>query len=200
VAASSHQASRLLLVGPPGGGKGTQAVFLSEKLGVPAVSTGEMLRAAVAAGTELGDRVKGIMRSGALVDDETMAAVVKSRLAEDDAQKGFLLDGYPRNLGQAETLAGILEDQGQNLDAVLVLNVPEEELVKRALARQRADDKEEVIRERLLVYQEKTAPLIDYYQERGILRAVDGYLPIAQVTDALMSALSGLEPSSGGAP
>ena len=182
--------SRLLMVGPPGSGKGTQAAFLSESLGVPAISTGEMLRLAVAAGSELGKRVEGIMQSGALVDDETMAAVVKQRLADADAKAGFLLDGYPRNLGQAETLAGILEELGVGLDAVLVLEVPEEELIRRALARKRDDDKVEVIRERLSVYQNKTEPLIDYYRGQGILTSVDGFRPVDMVTTALLEALT----------
>lgn len=187
-----NSAVRLLMVGPPGCGKGTQAALLSEKLGIPAISTGDMLRQAVAAGSELGQKVKGIMSEGALVDDETMAQVVEDRLAAADAQDGFILDGYPRNLDQAETLAGILDGAQESLDAVLVLDVPQEELVRRALARKRADDKEEVIRERLRVYEEKTEPLIHYYRERGILRRVDGHLPVEQVTSRLLEALSEL--------
>ncbi|MCH9650262.1 MAG: adenylate kinase [Deltaproteobacteria bacterium] len=174
------------MVGPPGSGKGTQAAFLSEALGVPAVSTGEMLRSAVAARSALGERVESIMQSGALVDDETMAQVVQQRLGEADAQSGFLLDGYPRNLGQAETLAGILERLETQLDIVLVLDVPEEELIRRALARKRDDDKVEVIRERLSVYKNKTEPLIDYYRDRGILSMVDGFQAVDSVTAALL--------------
>lgn len=181
---------RLLIVGPPGAGKGTQAVFLSQALEVPAVSTGDMLRVAVAAGTELGEQVAGIMKRGALVDDETMARVVRERLTAEDVQTGFLLDGYPRTLSQAETLDGILRDMGKTLDAVLVLEVPSEELVQRALARQREDDREEVIRRRIAVYEEDTAPLVDFYRQRGILRCVDGDRPIEEVTSALLAALS----------
>ncbi len=181
---------RLLLVGPPGAGKGTQAAFLSEALGTPAVSTGDMLRAAVAAGSELGLQVADLMKRGALVDDDTMARVVGGRLAAEDVREGFLLDGYPRTLRQAETLDGILGQLGLKLDAVLVLEVPEEELVTRALARSREDDKEEVIRHRLAVYREDTAPLVDFYRERGILRRIDGHQPIEKVTSALHSALS----------
>lgn len=181
---------RLLLVGPPGAGKGTQAAFLSGALGTPAVSTGDMLRAAVDAGSELGLQVADIMKKGALVDDDTMARVVTERLAAQDVRGGFLLDGYPRTLGQAKTLDGILGGLDLRLDAVAVLEVPEEELVSRALARKREDDREEVIRHRLSVYQEDTAPLVDFYRERGILRRVNGHQPIEQVTAALMAALS----------
>lgn len=169
-------------MGPPGAGKGTQAQVLSGRLGVPAISTGDMLREAVADGSELGRKVKGIMASGALVDDATMAEVVRERLAKPDACDGFLLDGYPRTLPQAETLAGILREGGCGLDAVLLVDVPEDELVRRTLQRGRADDKEEVIRERLRVYREKTAPLIGYYRERGLLREIDGDRPVDQVT------------------
>ena len=179
-------AARVVLLGPPGAGKGTQAQVLGRRLGVPAISTGDMLREAVADGSELGRKVKEIMTSGALVDDATMAEVVRGRLAKPDACAGFLLDGYPRTLPQAETLAGILRGEGCGLDAVLLVDVPEEELVRRTLARGRADDKEEVIRERLRVYREKTAPLIGYYRERGLLREIDGNLPIQEVTAAML--------------
>jgi adenylate kinase len=148
-----------------------------------------MLREAVAEGSELGRKVDGIMASGALVDDATMADVVRERLAKADARDGFLLDGYPRTLPQAETLAGILRDAGRELDGVLLVEVPEEELVRRAVLRQRADDREEVVRERLRVYREKTAPLIGYYEQRGLLRRVDGHRPIEEVTPQMLAAL-----------
>ena len=180
---------RLVLIGAPGSGKGTQAQILAAELGVPAISTGDMLREAVAAGSELGKRVEGVMASGALVDDALMAEVVRDRLAKADASRGYLLDGYPRTLPQAETLAGILRGSGQELDAVLMVDVPEEELVRRALLRQRADDKEEVVRERLRVYREKTAPLIGYYKERGLLREIDGDRSVDAVTSSLFAAL-----------
>jgi adenylate kinase len=192
-AGKSLKGARIVLLGPPGAGKGTQGQVLCERLGVPAVSTGDMLREAVADGSELGNKVQGIMASGALVDDATMADVVRDRLAKPDAARGYLLDGYPRTLPQAETLAGILRDAGQELDAVLLVDVPEDELVRRTLARGRADDKEEVIRERLRVYREKTAPLIGYYRERGLLREIDGNRPIEEVT-AQMAGLFGAGP------
>lgn len=180
---------RIVLLGPPGAGKGTQAELLATQLGVPAISTGDMLRQAVASGTELGGKVQGIMASGALVDDATMADVVKDRLAKDDARQGFLLDGYPRTLPQAHTLEGILTEAGRELDAVLCVEVPEDELVRRAVLRGRADDSEEVVRERLRVYREKTEPLIGYYRERGLLYPIDGNLPVEKVTSQMLIAL-----------
>lgn len=180
---------RIVLLGPPGAGKGTQAELLAGQLGVPAISTGDMLRQAVSSGTELGRKVQGIMASGALVDDGTMADVVKDRLDKPDARQGFLLDGYPRTLPQAQTLEGILGGVGQELDAVLCVEVPEEELVRRAVLRGRADDGEEVVRERLRVYREKTEPLIGYYRERGLLYPIDGNLPIEKVTSQMLIAL-----------
>jgi adenylate kinase len=172
-------------LGPPGAGKGTQGILLSQHLGIPAISTGDMLREAVAEGSGLGNKVQGIMASGALVDDALMADVVRDRLAKADAGRGFLLDGYPRTLPQAETLEGILRDATQELDAVLLVDVPEDELVRRALLRGRADDQESVIRERLRVYREKTAPLIGYYRERGLLREIDGNRPVEDVTSEI---------------
>jgi adenylate kinase len=180
---------RVVLLGPPGAGKGTQAHLLCLRLGFPAISTGDMLREAVSAGSGLGQRVQGVMASGALVDDGLMAEVVRERLARPDAQRGYLLDGYPRTLPQAETLAGILRDADQELDAVLLVDVPEDELVRRILLRQREDDKEDVIRERLRVYREKTAPLIGYYRERGLLRTIDGNRPVEEVASRMLAAL-----------
>jgi adenylate kinase len=190
--ARNGRTARVVLLGPPGAGKGTQAQLLAGRLGVPAISTGDMLRAAVAAGSELGHRVQSVMASGALVDDALMAEVVRERIAQPDTAGGYLLDGYPRTLPQAETLAGILQEAGQALDAVVLVDVPEEELVRRALLRGRDDDKEEVIRERLRVYREKTEPLIGYYRERGLLREIDGNRPIEEVTSR-MYAVFGIE-------
>jgi adenylate kinase len=189
--ARNGRTARVVLLGPPGAGKGTQAQLLAGRLGVPAISTGDMLRAAVAAGSELGRRVESILASGGLVDDALMAEVVRERVAQPDTASGYLLDGYPRTLPQAETLAGILQEAGQTLDAVVLVDVPEDELVRRALLRGRGDDKEDVIRERLRVYREKTEPLIGYYRERGLLREIDGNRPVEEVTSR-MYAIFGL--------
>jgi adenylate kinase len=191
VPANGRAGSRVVLLGPPGAGKGTQAQGLARRLGVPAISTGDMLRGAVAEGSELGRKVEGIMTTGSLVDDATMAEVVRERLAKPDALRGFLLDGYPRTLPQAETLAQVLRESGRELDAVLLVEVPEDELVRRTLLRGRADDQERVIRERLKVYREKTAPLIGYYRERGLLREIDGNRPIEEVTARLVDVFGG---------
>ena len=182
--------AKIVLFGPPGAGKGTQAALLASQLGVPAISTGDMLRQAVASDSPLGRRVQGIMAAGGLVDDATMADVVRERLAQEDARPGFLLDGYPRTIPQAETLDRVLGESGQELDAVLSIEVPEEELVRRAVLRNRGeDDREEVVRERLRVYREKTEPLIGYYRERGLLYPVDGNLPVDKVTSQMLIAL-----------
>jgi adenylate kinase len=177
------------MLGPPGSGKGTQAEILAEQLGVPAISTGEMLRRAVAGGSALGQRVESIMASGALVDDETMADVVRERLAREDAGEGYLLDGYPRTLAQADTLARILGERETALDAVVLIDVPEDELVRRALERRRQDDTEDVIRRRLAVYHEKTEPLIGYYERLGLLLRIDGDRTIAEVSVGIREAL-----------
>lgn len=187
--AETSRPLKVVLLGPPGAGKGTQAQLLAARLGVPAISTGDMLREAVAAGSDLGQRVEGIMASGGLVDDALMADVVRDRLAKADAQAGFLLDGYPRTSPQAKTLEGILTEAGERLDAVVLVDVPEEELVRRALLRGRADDSEEVIRARQRVYREKTEPLIGYYRERGLLREIDGHQPVETVTVHVFAAL-----------
>jgi adenylate kinase len=186
---SIMESSRLIMLGAPGSGKGTQAAILAGEIGVPSISTGEMLRDAVADGTELGRKVEAIMSSGKLVDDQTMEAVVRQRLGQDDCRAGFILDGYPRNLGQVETLDAILAEIGIDLDAVVHISVQEAELVRRALARQREDDLEDVIRQRLEVYREQTQPLIDHYRERGLLRPVDGNQTIEAVASSVVSGL-----------
>lgn len=180
---------RIVMLGPPGSGKGTQAERLEERLGVPAISTGAMLRLAVDEGSELGGRVESVMAAGELVGDELMAEVVTARLAQDDAARGFLLDGYPRTASQVETLDGILEGIGARLDHVVFIDAPEEELVKRALARQRADDTEDVIRERLRVYRSKTEPLVDAYRQRGLLRTIAGDQSIEVVGNEILAIL-----------
>ncbi len=178
-----------VLLGAPGSGKGTQAERLSTALGVPAISTGEMLRQAVADGSRLGERVRGVMAAGALVDDTLMAEVIEERLGRKDADAGFLLDGYPRTPQQADTLDGLLAARRRTLDAVVLLEVPEEILVGRALARRRDDDREEVVRERLRVYREKTEPLIGHYGQRSVLVRIDGDRPMDDVTRSVLAAL-----------
>lgn len=180
---------RIVLLGAPGCGKGTQAARLAATLGIPAISTGDMLRAAVAAGNELGRRVEGVMASGALVDDDLMAEVVRDRLGRPDAAAGFLLDGYPRTAPQAETLQDILD--GREIDHVVTIDVPDEELIHRIVLRGRgADDREEVVRERLQVYAAQTEPLIARYDGLGLLRRVDGNVPIEDVTASIEAALA----------
>ena len=189
MADAADRAWRLLIVGAPGSGKGTQAKRLSVELGIPAISTGEMLRQAIASGSELGRRVESIVNSGVLVDDATMEEVVRERLAASDTCGGFLLDGYPRTLAQVEALDRILTETGQTLNAVLYLEVEEDELVKRALGRGRQDDTEAVIRRRVEVYRDETEPVIDTYRERGLLTAVDGGHEIDEVAQKLLLAL-----------
>lgn len=180
---------RLILLGPPNSGKGTQAKAISQRCSIPAISTGDMLRQAVAEGSQLGKQVKEILDRGGLVDDDTMARLVRDRLSRPDTADGFLLDGYPRTLGQAQTLDRILEERDEELEAAVLIRVPEEELLKRALGRGRADDDEAILRERLKVYREDTAPLIGYYRQSGLLKEVDGHQPINEVTSRIFEAL-----------
>jgi adenylate kinase len=181
---------RLLLVGPPGAGKGTQAAVLSEKLGVPHISTGDLFRAHIGDGTELGVKVKHLLDTGQLVPDDLTNELVRERLADADTEGGFILDGFPRNIGQAKVLAGMLDERGHKLDAVLEFDVPDEELVQRLLARGRSDDNETVIRDRQRIYREETAPLLDHYADILIkINAVGEVNDItARALDALKSA------------
>ncbi len=159
---------RLVLVGPPGAGKGTQAALLSERLGVPHISTGDLFRMHVDEQTELGREAQRYMDTGDLVPDEVTIAMVRERLAEADAQGGFILDGFPRTVAQAEVLTEILTELGVKLDAVLLLDAEEDELVQRLLARGRSDDAEDVIRRRQQVYWRDTAPLLEHYADRVV--------------------------------
>jgi adenylate kinase len=179
--------TRLLLVGPPGAGKGTQAAVLSEKLSIPHISTGDLFRAHINDETDLGLSVKQILDSGGLVPDGLTNQLVIERLGEPDTDAGFLLDGYPRNIGQADVLGKYLAEADKKLDAVVQLKVDEDVVVARLLSRGRADDKEDVIRHRQGVYRSETAPLLDYY--RDILVAVDGVGGVDEVTDRVLSAL-----------
>ena len=192
---------RLILLGPPGAGKGTQAKRIEERYGVVQLSTGDMLRAAVAAKTPVGLKAQPIMESGGLVPDEIVVAIIADRLDEDDAQKGFILDGFPRTVGQAEALGEMLKTKGIALDAVVELTVNEDELVKRmenrvaetkaAGGQVRADDNPDAFRKRLVAYREQTVPLSDYYRSTGELKTVDGMQDIDAVTASVVSALEG---------
>ena len=186
--------ARLVLLGPPGAGKGTQAVRLAERLGVPAISTGDIFRSNITNGTELGRRVQDITASGALVPDELTNELVRDRLAQADAVDGFLLDGYPRNVAQVAALDEMLAAAGQHLDLAVELTVdPQvvvERLTKRAEIEGRADDTEDVIRHRLDVYAEQTAPISQVYAARGVLAQVDGLGEVDEVTERLLAALA----------
>jgi adenylate kinase len=188
--------SRLLIIGPPGAGKGTQAARLSARLDVPAVSTGDIFRDNVRNGTELGVLAKSYMDRGEYVPDSVTDDLVKDRLSEADASGGFLLDGYPRTLAQVRTLDEYLAERGEQLDAVIQLTADREETVQRLLRRaedqNRSDDTEDVIRRRLEVYAEQTAPLIDLFASRGVLVSVDGLGSMDEVTDRIVAALEDL--------
>ncbi len=178
---------RLVLLGPPGAGKGTQAALLSEKLGVPHISTGDLFRANIGEGTPLGIEAKGYIDAGKLVPTDVTARMVKSRLAETDAENGFLLDGFPRTVEQAEILAGLLQEKGLELDGVLNFNVAEDVVVERMLARGRADDNEETIRTRLGVYHDETKPLISHYGDAII--PIDAVGEVEEINNRAMAAL-----------
>lgn len=185
--------TRLLLIGPPGAGKGTQAVRLSQACGVPAISTGDIFRSNVENGTELGKKVAVFMNAGKYVPDSLTNELVRSRLNEPDVEGGFLLDGYPRTEAQVAELDDILASTGHALDAVVLLVADSDEIVKRlskrALEQGRSDDTEEVIRHRLEVYAEQTAPLIEIYRERGLVVEVDGLGEVDEVTRRITDAL-----------
>jgi adenylate kinase len=185
--------ARLVIMGPQGSGKGTQAARLAERLGVPAVSTGDIFRANVKGGTELGTQAKAIMDAGDLVPDSLTNAMVRDRLAQPDAAEGFILDGYPRNAAQVEALDAVLASRGAGLDAVLELTADMDELLarlaRRAQVEGRADDTAEAISRRLAIYAEQTAPLTDGYAARGLLVTVDGIGPVDEVTERLVAAL-----------
>ncbi|NJL06898.1 MAG: adenylate kinase [Methylacidiphilales bacterium] len=186
---------RLVLLGPPGAGKGTQAQRLTGRHGIVQLSTGDMLRAAVAAGTPVGLKAKDIMARGELVPDEVVVAIVSDRIDQDDCRKGFVLDGFPRTPGQAEALGRMLADKGLKLDGVVELVVDQSALVKRIETRVaemtargeavRADDNPEALKQRLSAYTAQTAPLSDYYRNKGLLKEVDGMKTIDEVTEAI---------------
>ncbi len=176
---------RLLFIGPPGAGKGTQAARVAEALGIPHISTGEMFRDHVARGTELGRRVEAIMAAGDYVPDEITVEMLRQRLAEPDAAKGFILDGFPRTVGQVHSLDELIGEDG--LDRVIVFEVDDDELLARMLARGRTDDTAETIRKRFQVYRDQTQPLIDIYEDRGVATTVDGTGDLEEVTRRILA-------------
>ena len=184
---------RIVLLGAPGSGKGTQAVRLVEQLELPHISTGELLRSAVEAGTELGQKAKTVIDRGELVSDDIMLGLITQRLSRDDAKNGFILDGYPRNITQAKALDEILERQGQAMVEVLHIDVDAELLLQRIAGRVaeegRSDDAEEVVRKRLRIYAEQTAPVVEYYTAKGVLSRVLGEGSVEEVFQRIMSVL-----------
>lgn len=186
--------ARLLIIGPQGSGKGTQGARVAQSLGIPAVSTGDVFRANVKEGTELGLKVKAIIDAGDLVPDELTSEIVRDRLEQTDAADGFLLDGYPRNLRQVRDLDAFLGSRDEGLTAVIELSVPREEsisrLTLRAAEQGRADDNEESIAKRLSIYESETAPILDVYRERGIVDEVDGVGSLDEITERIMAALA----------
>lgn len=188
---------KLIFLGPPGAGKGTQAKRLEDSRGYVQLSTGDMLRAAVAAGTEIGKQAKDVMARGELVSDEIVVGIISERIDQPDCAKGFILDGFPRNVAQAEALDVMLRDKGLSLDAVVELKVDDSILIGRVEGRAaetaggpREDDNAEALKKRLDVYHAQTAPLIEYYGGRGILKTVDGMADVDDVTRAIEEALN----------
>lgn len=191
----------LILIGPPGAGKGTQAKILEQEYGLKQLSTGDMLRAEIAAGTDLGKKAKAIMDAGNLVSDDIMVDMIASRIEQADCAKGVIFDGFPRTVDQAEALDAMLADKGKPLNVVIQMVVDEEELVNRLKTRiqqtidagqpVRADDNEETFRKRLGVYRDQTAPILPYYESVGLLKTVDGMQPIDFVTQQIKAIVKG---------
>ena len=180
---------RIILFGPPGCGKGTQAAFISKALSIPHLSTGDMLRSAVSSKSEIGLKAKEIMEKGGLVSDEIVFSIVQERVANSDCKNGFILDGFPRTVNQAERL-DLLLSENQKIDCVLRIKVDEEEIIKRLIDRGRNDDKPEIIKNRFKSYNAETQPLIPFYEIRGILFNVDGMQEIEKVSEDIKKVLS----------
>jgi adenylate kinase len=185
---------RIVFLGPPGSGKGTQAKLLAERLKVPAISTGDMLRAAVREGTPLGLQAKAVMEAGELVSDDLMIGLIRERISQPDARPGFLLDGFPRTVEQAVALDGLLKGNEKRLSTVVNLSVPEAVLIDRLAGRSgqedRSDDRRETVLERLRVYRQKTEPLIEFYRRRGLLTDVDGVGKVSEIADRISRAVA----------
>jgi adenylate kinase len=200
IAGRRRKGMRIVLLGAPGSGKGTQAKRLKVELKVAHISTGDLLRAAVKAGTPLGRKAKAVMEAGQLVSDDIVLGLLEERLAQPDTQSGFILDGYPRNTAQANALDELLARIVQPLDAVVKLNVPDADIVKRCEIRfeqeHRADDNPETVRKRLAVYAEQTAPVADFYLQRGLLTEIDGVGAIEAIGDRVLAALRARVPAS----
>jgi adenylate kinase len=192
----------LILLGPPGAGKGTQAQVLADKHGLVQLSTGDMLRAAVKAGSEIGKRAEAVMKSGGLVSDEIVIGIIADRIDQPDCAKGFILDGFPRTLKQADALGALLDQKGKSLDAVIEIKVDDTILVSRIETRARetlaaggtvrADDNAEALKTRLMAYYRETAPLIGYYYANRTLQTVDGMAPINEVSAQIEAILKGV--------
>ncbi|AOY78618.1 adenylate kinase [Moorena producens JHB] len=184
---------RLIFLGPPGAGKGTQAKIVSEQLGIPHISTGEILRGAVSAQTLLGQKAQSYMDKGELVPDELLIDLIRDRLNQPDAQKGWILDGFPRNVSQAHFLNDLLQELDQTFDGAINLEVPDQVLLDRLLERGRkegrTDDNEETIRTRLEVYNHQTAPLVEFYREHSALKSINGDLSLEEVTESIKQVL-----------
>jgi adenylate kinase len=185
---------RIVFLGPPGSGKGTQAKLLAERLKIPAISTGDMLRAAVREGTPLGLKAKAVMEAGELVSDDLMIGLIRERISQPDARSGFLLDGFPRTVEQAVALDGLLGGNEKGLSTVVNLSVPEAVLIDRLEGRSgqenRSDDRRETVLERLRVYRQKTEPLIEFYRRRGLLKDVDGVGEVPEIADRISRAVA----------
>ncbi|MEP6994157.1 MAG: adenylate kinase [Acidobacteriota bacterium] len=194
---------RIVFLGPPGSGKGTQAKLLAERLKVPAISTGEILRSAVAEGNPLGLQAKTVMDTGELVSDDLMVSLIRERTRRPDAGGGFILDGFPRTFAQAQSLDAMLAQSGDSLSAVVNFAVPEpilvDRMLRRAAAEGRSDDRPETIRERLRVYREKTAPLDAFYRERDLVADIDGVGTVAEIAGRIENALMSVRRTGGAA-